>query len=1322
MRKLRPAILLLVWLLTTWNQSSARSPAEVIAQSSRLTSLVISEIMYHPLARADGRKLEFIELFNTLDTPQELSGYALAGDVDFTFPPGTTLAARSYLVVARNPTDLESVYGITGVFGPFANGKSLPNDSGVVRLLNRQGAVLLEVPYHTRAPWPVASDGFGPSIVLARPSFGEADQRAWAASDLIGGTPAAPNTNSLTRLDPIFLNELLLSPDPLQPGYIEIYNHSTAPLDLSGYVLTDDPASNKFVLSSGSIILPAGFLTFDLTGFPLTLDPSGGALVLKRSNGEIVDAIKYGAIEPGVPFGRSPDGAEAFSRLTTATPGSGNAPIQISDLVFNELMYDPVSGVAGDQYIELYNRSSNSVKLAGWTLDDGIKFSFPSNASVSPGGYVVVARDSTRIRANYPNLTLANTFGDFSGTLSHTGERVVLTKPVPSLSTNKSGVQVTNLLSVTVDEVTYNSGGRWGEWSHGGGSSLEKVDPRSDGRSAANWADSDESSKAAWTAISFTGRLDNGDVAADELQVLLQGPGECLIDNVQVLNSAGANLIANSDFEQDAAGWTAEGTEESSSWEGAEGADSSHSYHIRAVERGDNQVNRVRTALSSALAANSTATIRANVRWLKGTPGILLRLRGNWLELAGTMNLPQRPGTPGSPNNRLLANSPPAIFDVHHSPAVPAAGQSVLVTARISDPDGVGKVTLRYRVDPASTYTSVTLHDDGMSGDAVAGDGLYSGMIPGKSAGTLIAFYLTAADLPGLVSSFPATAPVHESLVRFGESSPSGDFPVYRIWMTQATLNDWTTRHKLNNRPLDVTFVLGNDRVIYNTQALYAGSPYIAPGYSSPTSGKCGYAVTFPSDDRFLGNMDLVLDWPGGHGGERTALQEQMAYWLAEQVDLPYSHRYTIRLQVNGVTDMQRGTVFEAVNQPAGDFVKSWVPNDSNGDFYKIDRAFEFNDGGGLVADPQPRLQNYTTVGGAKKTARYRWNFYKRAGSSANDYSNIFALVDAVNSTAPEPYTSATEALVDIDEWMGILAMEHIIVNFDAYGHEIGKNMYAYKPEAGKWQLYLFDLDWLMLAAAGRGPTYAASSAPLFNSEDPTISRMYNHPPFRRAYLRTIERAVNGPMRSEICGPVMDAKYQALVANGITLCDGQSLTDPTVVKTWFAQRRAFLISQLALASAPFALSSSGDYTTNASVVKVKGTAPIAIETIRVNGAAQPITWDSLTNWTVIVNLAAGLNILHLDAYDSTGALSGSAQLAISNSLPPLILRAARTQEGTIRITWNTDAGISYRILYKDRVADPNWTVLDTVVATSDSLTANLPPSASQRFYRISTVQ
>src|SRR5438046_6552777 len=68
----------------------------------------------------------------------------------------------------------------------------------------------------------------------------------------------------------------------------------------------------------------------------------------------------------------------------------------------------------------------------------------------------------------------------------------------------------------------------------------------------------------------------------------------------------------------------------------------------------------------------------------------------------------------------------------------------------------------------------------------------------------------------------------------------------------------------------------------------------------------------------------MFLDWPGGHGNETSALQEQMGYWIAEKLNLPYSHRYTIRLHVNGVTDDARSAVFEAVQQPASSFIDAW--------------------------------------------------------------------------------------------------------------------------------------------------------------------------------------------------------------------------------------------------------------------------------------------------------------------------------------------------------------------------------------------------------------
>ena len=99
-----------------------------------------------------------------------------------------------------------------------------------------------------------------------------------------------------------------------------------------------------------------------------------------------------------------------------------------------------------------------------------------------------------------------------------------------------------------------------------------------------------------------------------------------------------------------------------------------------------------------------------------------------------------------------------------------------------------------------------------------------------------------------------------------------------------------------------------------------------APGFDTPTGSRCGYTIEIPPDDLFLGDNALVLDWPGGHGNENTAIQEQMAYWIADQIDIAFSHRYFIRLTVNGVTDMQRGGVFEAAHAAGQRFPRTMVP------------------------------------------------------------------------------------------------------------------------------------------------------------------------------------------------------------------------------------------------------------------------------------------------------------------------------------------------------------------------------------------------------------
>ena len=603
-------------------------------------------------------------------------------------------------------------------------------------------------------------------------------------------------------------------------------------------------------------------------GFSLSAE--GETLYLKNPAGtRILDAVVFEGQENGVATGRWPDGAGEFYRLVSKTPGTNNAGIRRSAVVINELMYNPISGEDGDQYVEILNQGPGSVNLGGWRLEGGVGFSYPSNTVLAANGYLVVARNAARLRTNYGNLNLVNCLGDFSGTLAGGGERVVLTMPDTVVSTNASGRVETNLIHIAVDEVTYDDGGRWGQWSDGGGSSLELIDPRGNGRRASNWADSDESAKAPWTLIETTGVVDLGNVAADQLQVLLMGAGECLIDAVQVVDSGGSNRIANSTFQSNANGWTAQGTESGSGWESSEGYSSTRSYRIRAVDRGDNQVNRVRTPLTSALANGSTATIRARVRWLKGFPEIIFRLRGNWLEAAGRMSLPTNLGTPGLANSRRVTNAGPGIYEVAHSPVLPAEGENLVVTARVQDPDGIGSLTVQYRYDPGTSYTAVAMRDDGGGGDAVAGDKVYSGTIPGAAAGTLVAYYVQATDQygPAATTYYPSDAPARECLVRFGEDVPGGNMPVYRMWMTQATFDAWTGRLKLDNTPNSVTFVLGDQRVIQMTKALFAGSPYIAPGFNTPTGNRCGYSMEFPADDLFLGGTDLVLDWPGGHGG-----------------------------------------------------------------------------------------------------------------------------------------------------------------------------------------------------------------------------------------------------------------------------------------------------------------------------------------------------------------------------------------------------------------------------------------------------------------------
>ena len=500
---------------------------EPAGPSSRRTGLAFTEIMYHPTNRVDGRNLEFIEIYNSNPWVEDVSGYRISGDADYTFPAGTSIPARSYRVIAAKPTDVTTVYGLSGVLGPLTNSTAgnttnvLANSGGTLRLRDELDSILLEVEYKDESPWPVSPDGAGHSLVLARPSYGEADSRAWSASDRVGGSPGAEDVPTSNPWRAVLINEVLAHTDAPQQDFVELYNYSGSTVNLGNCILTDDPATNRYVIPGGTTIPALGRLAFTQTQLGFALDAAGETIYLKASDGSrVVAALQFGAQENGVAFGRYPDGATTFRRLSQPTQGTANAKPLLTTVVINEVHYHPVTENDGEEFVELYNRGTNAVNLEGWRLAGGISYTFPAGASVAAGGYVVVAGSKTNLLAVQPALNPALVFGGFSGKLGNGGDTVRLTMPDDVVSTNAQSQLETNVIHIAVDEVTYGTGGRWGNWSDGGGSSLERTDARGFGGFAPNWADSDDTAKSGWTTIEFTGLLDNGGMAnADQLQI-----------------------------------------------------------------------------------------------------------------------------------------------------------------------------------------------------------------------------------------------------------------------------------------------------------------------------------------------------------------------------------------------------------------------------------------------------------------------------------------------------------------------------------------------------------------------------------------------------------------------------------------------------------------------------------------------------------------------------------------------------------------------------------------------------------------------------------
>lgn len=1241
---------------TTTNVYQTTSRRELMPSSHR-TPLLISEFLYNAPPRVDGRSMEFIELFNTDPIEQPIGGYALAGSVDYVFPTNTTIPPRSFIVVARDPGLMPETGHAWPVYGPLTG--SLPNGGGTIRLKNSSGAVLLEINYSDEAPWPAAPDGSGHSLTLRYPDFGEDDATAWESSTWIGGSPGRTDPLPPASEAGVLINEVRAVPAAPDEDVIELFNSSTQPVDISSWQLGDNATTPQYLIPTNTVLAAGAFLALpqSLTGIDLLprTDMRNDVVFLWNSNAtRVADAVRFSAMAPGQVFGRSPDGSAMAGTLAAATFGTTNAPPQISDIVINEIMFNPITGDPDDEYVELHNRGAAAVDVGSWQFIKGIAFTFPASTVIPPGGYLVVAKNAAQLRAKYPQLNAANTTGNFEGQLSGRGELLTLAAPLNPLQPS--------VAAVVQDEVFYQDG--WGEWADGDGSSLELTDAHADNRLADNWQGSDETHKGTnlWVVVDHETPVDNAIEWMTDFRIFLQRAGECLIDDIQ-FEAVGGPTYFTSTFESGPGGWRYFGNHMRSSIETNEAYSGANSLHVRASGGGDAGSamsddpywNRLTLALTNyPTYGGMRVRIKCKARWLAGSPYLFLTGRGLGAEAAVALPLPTRLGTPGMPNSRMRANAGPAIRDVQHLPVLPAANTPFWVQCRVADGDGIAAVTLNYRRDPVAVWSNVPMNDLGMDGDARAGDGIFTAPVPPQVADRTLAFTITAVDSAAATNAFPGPAPVGapplECIVRIGQQEPAMVFGSYRLWMSRTNLWRWMygsmngsqNVSRYSNEPIDLTLVYGGFRALYNAGGRFRGgwrryndnTDLFTP--LSPEEGGA-YALELPGSGRVMGDTEVKLDLHGQAGRDPTFQLENYCYWLGRQINLETPQIRFVNVWVNGTNLL----VYHDLQTPALDFVESWIGDDQPVVFKNV----------GWMGDP---LDQYIDADGNKKDSRYRFSWErKRPPAPGDDLTAVHTHADILATTNAAAREARVKALTAQRSWTSYFVMNAAAGNWDAYGFGPAHNMFAYMPFDRGSRLFIYDMDFAM----GKGTGWRLLPGITLPDDDyqnatkipELLYTSGEHPEFTRRYYALLMELANGAMKIETSGPYLDAWDAVFRQNGY------SPDAPSNIKNWFSARRTVILNSMRVYEIDPELSVSspaGTLTTTQSIVTVAGQASLPTEEIQVNGHKCRITFDSLLDWHIELGVPPGTNTFILTSFDDFDAVLGSATVTVVNTSAP----------------------------------------------------------------------
>ena len=505
------------------------------------SDILINEIMANPKGLVSLPETEYVELLNTTEQAISLTDWWFVYDKTQVKLNELTLPAGGYVVLYR--ANRAITVAPNGLQMPLEKFPAQLNNNGKLLQLYDANGVLHDEVFYDKAIAAVSWERCGEEWISCTderggtPGEGNSCRASNNETPITPEEPEEPAPTYTTGC--IWINEVMADPNGLvalpQTEYVELHNRSDQRINLENWqfiygdkptLLTDYklPAQGYVVLyrSGREIKVDAQGGALPLEKFPSALLNAGKTLSLVDPTGQVIDQITYEKAKAGIAWERSATGLYLSTDPRGGTPGATNSaptsptpdeptdpempdepttpdtpetpdknetPVEASsvqpgEIILNELL--PAPFAEGSEYIELYNRSQQTLSLTGLALatrkaDGSISTLYPLSAittPLEPGGYALLSKLLSGVEAFY---------------LISSPQALHEVK-LPVLANNGATVVLLRLTDLTViDEVSYSPKWHDSAIKDPKGVALERIDPDKPTQDATNWHSAAES-------------------------------------------------------------------------------------------------------------------------------------------------------------------------------------------------------------------------------------------------------------------------------------------------------------------------------------------------------------------------------------------------------------------------------------------------------------------------------------------------------------------------------------------------------------------------------------------------------------------------------------------------------------------------------------------------------------------------------------------------------------------------------------------------------------------------------------------------------------